>query len=388
LRNNQLEDEILGEGDIIEQPVEENNFVVEDPIQHRDENAVQSLEPAKEQQQPVVVENNIEELIAKPTQQDLPQQDMEEIVQSFVDGLITERENDVIKQPQSAVVLEEEGKKDVCEGTEGVEETLEGAVENFVEETLEEAVETALETALDIPVEGALEENPVEETLENFVEGALETALEVPVETPLSPPSAPPAEEEPLLNIQPTICSVTTIEKPIEKENYKIVEENVAENPPIPQQEGQQIVMNNGGDESTNFNNRPFNTTDSFMAAAMGGGLNDDTMDIANFIEQFDEQLNSPPPNNRENVQQVLSNEIVIERVNDALKFKPKEEAKPPQQQLLSLSSPRKRPPIFKHVALQRVRVSLPDVEKLFKEPEMDCGQLKKAILELEQKIL
>lgn len=36
-------------------------------------------------------------------------------------------------------------------------------------------------------------------------------------------------------------------------------------------------------------------------------------MDIANFIEQFDEQLNSPPPNNRENVQQVLSNEIVIE---------------------------------------------------------------------------
>uniref|UniRef100_A0A914LE01 Candidate secreted effector n=1 Tax=Meloidogyne incognita TaxID=6306 RepID=A0A914LE01_MELIC len=361
---------------------------------------------------------------------------MEEIVQSFVDGLITERENDVIKQPQSAVVLEEEGKKDVCEGTEGVEETLEGAVENFVEETLEEAVETALETALDIPVEGALEENPVEETLENFVEGALETALEVPVETPLSPPSAPPAEEEPLLNIQPTICSVTTIEKPIEKENNKIVEENVAENPPIPQQEEQQIVMNNGGDESTNFNNRPFNTTDSFMAAAMGGGLNDDTMDIANFIEQFDEQLNSPPPNNRENVQQVLSNEIVIEkvsaeevnnknnnnippprpikytnqtakktinggggglsfcqfsvtgrkRVNDALKFKPKEEAKPPQQQLLSLSSPRKRPPIFKHVALQRVRVSLPDVEKLFKEPEMDCGQLKKAILELEQK--
>uniref|UniRef100_A0A915N915 WW domain-containing protein n=1 Tax=Meloidogyne javanica TaxID=6303 RepID=A0A915N915_MELJA len=355
--NNQLEDEILGEGDIIEQPVEENNFVVEDPIQHREENVVQSL----------------------------------------VDDLITERENDLIKQPQSAVVLEEEGKKSVCEGTEGVEETL--------EETLEEAVETA---------------------------------LDIPVETPLSPPPASPvaAAEEPLLNIQPTICSVTTIEKPIEEENNKIVEENVAENPPIHQQEGQQIVMNNGGDESTNFD-RPFNTTDSFMAAAMGGGINDDTMDIANFIEQFDEQLNSPPPNNRENVQQVLSNEIVIEkvsaeevnnknnnippprpikytnqtakktingggglsfcqfsvtgrkRVNDALKFKPKEEAKPPQQQqLLSLSSPRKRPPIFKHVALQRVRVSLPDVEKLFKEPEMDCGQLKKAILELEQKIL
>ena len=146
--------------------------------------------------------------------------------------MITERENDVIKQPQSAVVLEEEGKKDVCEGTEGVEETL--------EETLEEAVETA---------------------------------LDIPVETPLSPPSAPPAEEEPPLNIQPTICSVTTIEKPIEEENNKIVEEkNVAENFPIHQQEEQQIVMNNGGDESTNFV-RPFNTTDSFMAAALGGGL-------------------------------------------------------------------------------------------------------------------
>ncbi|CAK5074127.1 unnamed protein product [Meloidogyne enterolobii] len=43
---------------------------------------------------------------------------------------------------------------------------------------------------------------------------------------------------------------------------------------------------------------------------------------------------------------------------------------------------------MFKHAALQRVRISLPDVEKLFKEPEMDCNQLKKAILELEQKIL
>nr|CAD2165987.1 unnamed protein product [Meloidogyne enterolobii] len=378
--NNQLEDEILGEGDIIEQPFEEDNFVVEDPIQRRDENVVQSLEPAKEQQP--VVENNIEELIASPTQQDLPQQDMEEIVQSLVDDLITERENQILKQPQSAVVLEEEGKKNVCEGTEGVEETS----------------ETAFEGPLD---------------------GVLETALDIPVESP-SPPPAARATEEPPLNFHPTICSVTTIEKPIEEENNKICEGNVAVNPPILQQqeEEQPVVMNNGGDESTNFL-RPFNTTDSFMAAALGGGLNDDTMDIANFIEQFDEQLNSPPPNNRENVQQVLSNEIVIEkvsaeevnnknnsnippprpikytnqtakktigggggglsfcqfsvtgrkRVNEALKFKPnKEEAKkPPQQQLLSLSSPRKRPPIFKHVALQRVRVSLPDVENCLK---------------------
>ncbi|CAK5087431.1 unnamed protein product [Meloidogyne enterolobii] len=341
--NNQLEDEILGEGDIIEQPVEEDNFVVEDPIQRREENVVQSLEPAKDQQP--VVENNVEELIASPTQQDLPQQDMEEIVQSLVDDLITERENQILKQPQSAVVSEEEGKKNICEeNLEGLENPLETAlevpVETFVETGLEGAVEEASEAALEVPVEGALEtplEGAGETAVEGAVERALETALEVPVEgalegavetgleipvetpleTPLSAPAAPPALEEPPLNIQPPNCSVAPIEKLIEEENNKICEEKVVENSPIQHQQQQQeeeqpVVMNNGGDETTNFL-RPFNTTDSFMAAALGGGLNDDTMDIANFIEQFDEQLNSPPPNNRENVQQVLSNEIVIE---------------------------------------------------------------------------
>ncbi|KAL7073308.1 hypothetical protein ACQ4LE_007151 [Meloidogyne hapla] len=206
------------------------------------------------------------------------------------------------------------------------------------------------------------------------------------------------------LNMTPT-CSSAIIEQPVKE----------SESVDVPIQ--QEHLANKDSSESIFL--RPFNTTESFMAAALDGGLNDETMDIANFIEQFDEQLNSPvnsPVNNSQVVQsKEINDEIVIEKVseeevnkniapiksnqtakktvggpsfyqfsmtgqkrlNEALKIK--KEVKTPYK---------KRPPVFKHVALQRVRITLPDVEKLFTEPQMDCQKLKKAIKDLEDKIL
>jgi hypothetical protein len=165
-------------------------------------------------------------------------------------------------------------------------------------------------------------------------------------------------------------------------------------------------------------------------------------MDIANFIEQFEDQLDSSF--NGENIQiKEVSNETTIRVIlkikfnlwyyfqkiaSDELVIKKNQTAKKtvsdaaisshymiPGRKVVKLIyfnifwkltfyllqrlnevfkkkkvdkvvESNKRPPVFKHVALQRSRVCLLDIEKMLAGPEMDINKLTNSLKALEEK--